>query len=511
MKRACIFTSAVLLASCQDDTGQIESNLTDGGVSDSSCEVSDPSCEVSDPSCEVTGFSATASHFALPAAYGGFTSVSGLADSGDCWEDRPAFATTDLTGDGKPDLVVYRACGQSSVGVSSWLVHENTGTGFAAAPIPFALPPGYDGFYSSGGLEDSGACYTGKNRPAFLTTDMTGDGKPDLVIYKSCTDSTVGRERWLVHVNTGAGFDPIEISFALPAQYAIQPGLSGWKDCTPTGERPAFAIKDLTGDHRPDLVVSAWCNAPEVGATHWLVHENIGSGFDPTPIEFGLPPDHGGYPGLTVRGSCLFNEPGYTTLDMTGDDRPDLVVFWSCGEPLASSTMWRVYPNTGSGFASTAIPFALPAEYDGFGGLEEMRDPGYCQDTNQPGFLVTELTGDHRPDLVVYRACSDRTVGQTHWLVYRNTGTGFDPASSLTLPSGYDRFTDTCCSATDELGEMVGQQVCVNGLGQPANRPGFVATDLLGDGKQQLVVFGACQDSSIGVSEWLVYPQACAP
>jgi hypothetical protein len=114
--------------------------------------------------------------------------------------------------------------------------------------------------------------------------------------------------------------------------------------------------------------------------------------------------------------------PFYTVVDLTGDGKADLVVESDCADSTVGATKWLVFPNTGSGFAQTAMSFSLPPGYSSntrtgaFGGPEGP----LCSGTDVPFYTVVDLTGDGKADLVVESDCADSTVGATKWLVFPN-------------------------------------------------------------------------------------------
>src|SRR5207244_3117967 len=62
---------------------------------------------------------------------------------------------------------------------------------------------------------------------------------------------------------------------------------------------------------------------------------------------------------FTFNASCGLRY--HTTLDMDGDLRPDLVETYDCiGGSDEGSKFWRVYRNTGFGFAAVPTQWALP-------------------------------------------------------------------------------------------------------------------------------------------------------
>ena len=278
-----------------------------------------------------------------------------------------SFVTTDLTGDGKPDLVLtYDDCTSDlASGQSRWTVFPNTGAGFGPGQA-FTLPtldPKYGGRVL---LSTTGAdvrCQNQNNRFDFTTLDMTGDGKPDLLFTRDACggDAQVGTSKWTLFPNTGTGFGTAQ-SFAFPAEidarYGAQP-LSGMaandRTCQDGNSSFSFAVMDLTGDRKPDLVLTDdGCRYDlELGASKWNLFPNTGSGFGPAQA-FRLPA-----PASAGRGSrpftkisqidaaCTNNSAkyGYTTMDLTGDGKPDLVLTRdACTDPAVGKTKWTVFP-----------------------------------------------------------------------------------------------------------------------------------------------------------------------
>ena len=105
-----------------------------------------------------------------------------------------------MDGDAKPDFLLTRACTDGTVGLSRWDVYLNTGTGFSASGTSFALPtvPGAVG--SSGGppltSRDGADACSGGGMTEWSLIDMNGDTKPDFLLTRACTDSTIGLSAW---------------------------------------------------------------------------------------------------------------------------------------------------------------------------------------------------------------------------------------------------------------------------------------------------------------------------
>ena len=149
----------------------------------------------------VSGFSPTPADFSLPVGYStnafsGFASTGGPFCNG---QDIPAFALLDADGDRRSDLVVTRRCNDVDTGNTKWLVYQNTGTGFTAAPADFSLPVGYSTNAFSGFTSSGGPYCNGQDIPAYALLDTDGDGRSDLVVTRRCNDMDTGNTKWLVY------------------------------------------------------------------------------------------------------------------------------------------------------------------------------------------------------------------------------------------------------------------------------------------------------------------------
>lgn len=434
------------------------------------------------------------------------------------------FATLDLTGDDKPDLVITRNCDDDpDTGQSRWWVHENTGTGFAAEPLAWPLPAyGLDASLEPllGTLGGAATCpSTSASTFVHAITDLTGDGKPDLVVTASCDDATTGHTRWLVHENTGTGFAATPTEWTLPdygTDYygdGLLGALNGSSSCESTGVL-VHGLMDLTGDLKPDLVVTANCGTDaQAGVSHWLVHTNSGSGFATTAAQWTLPTY-----GLDAYGEPLFDSLGggescpsagyftFAVVEMTGDDQPDLVITDNCYEDAETGlSRWLLHENSGSGFAVDAADWALP-DY----GLDANSEPvlaamagrATCTTSGTTTFATLDLTGDGKPDLVVARNCNDDAeTGLTRWLVHSNTGNGFDPSSQdWPLPTyGLDNSGDYVLDSTSD-----GVSCASSGTIR------FSLFDLDGDARPDLVLTANCDDDvKTGASRWLLHRNEC--
>jgi hypothetical protein len=244
----------------------------------------------------------------------------------------------------------------------------------AAGILNWELPQGghiYGGFGSvaGAGLPSGSATW--------VTVDLTGDGRPDLVRTGMRSDSGGLRDvvngypnenHWVVFKNNGGGFDDTGVRWPVPEGGDVFGGFGA------TGGRPfdiganGWALVDLTGDALPDLVVTSVVQ--DLGGSkkhvaigypdnpHWLVYANTGAGFSTQSTRFSLP--SGGEPtggiNALAGGQGTAGAGIWSVLDMNDDQRPDLVMSGVYSEGVSQAigypadSHWTVYLNNGSGF-----------------------------------------------------------------------------------------------------------------------------------------------------------------
>jgi len=162
---------------------------------------------------------------------------------------------------------------------------------------------------------------------------------------------------------------------------------------------------------------------------------------------------------------------------MNGDGRADLVVTRTCEDQNIGVGALLVYLNTGTSFGAAA-QYALPSL---------PTTPGCAQTA------LVDVDGDYKLDFVVTSLCTDATVGTSQWLVYHNTGSGFDLTGlSYALPPG---------ASLRAFASME-----VDAASCPVNQPAFAFFDITGDAIPDMVVSTACDDAAVGVTHWRVYP-----
>lgn len=314
-----------------------------------------------------SGFSALPLNWPVPVGGAPATGFSQPASGGAV--NAPSWETLDLNGDRRPDLVVFSQPNGTTVptvlgGLSApyWRVYLGTATGFAAAPLTWAVPVGgspINGFYQ---LDYFGTRTLGHQ--GWTVQDMDADQRPDLVVLNqgNGTDNPVlggpAAPYWRVYAGTATGFAAVPTTWAVPVGGLASVGFYHfWGGGSRVGEQ-GWEVLDMNGDQRPDLVVlneGDGLRAPVLGglrAPYWRVHLGTATGFAALPLTWPVPVGGSinvGINALVNRGSYQNGYQGWSVLDMNGDQRPDLVVAsqgnGSVNVVLGGPAMpvWRVY------------------------------------------------------------------------------------------------------------------------------------------------------------------------
>ena len=393
------------------------------------------------------------------------------------------WVTLDMDGDRLPDLLSYSRAVQNPAPMTGttayphgwpndphWLFFKNTGSGFAPG-VKWALPTA-GGDIRQGWYSIAGASYDVDDFQ-WVTMDMDGDGKPDLLSYSRAvanpapmTGTTAyphgwpSDPHWLIFKNTGTGFGT-GLRWTIPPSggdvktgwYSIAGGSYDVGDFQ-------WVTMDMDGDRLPDLISYSRAvqnPAPMTGTTayphgwpndaHWLFFKNNGTGFAPG-VKWTLPTAGGdvrqGW--YSVNGNS--GEVGdfqWVTLDLDGDRLPDLVSYSRAYQDPAPSTgttayphgwpadpHWLVFPGSGTGFG-TGLKWNLPTsggdvQQGWYSPLANAYDLGDFQ------WSFQDMDGDGRGDLISYsRAYQDPAPstgttgyphgwpGDPHWLFFANS------------------------------------------------------------------------------------------
>jgi hypothetical protein len=479
-----------------DDPDTVDGSDDSDGDSDDDTTTGDGD---GDPVVDACEFSASAMAWPLPQEFVGADVYEQLTDYWSCnGGGEYRYHLLDMTGDGAPDFLVTDNCDATGTGASHWEVHVNTGDGFAPSSIDWALPQvlvGDNEIYEQ--LTDYWAC-NGQNF-RYQLLDMTGDGAVDFVVTDSCDVAGVGTTLWHVYENTGTGFAADPIEWSLPQYLNETDRYEQLADYWSCGEgQLRYQLLDMTGDGAVDFLVTDACDATGVGASHWLVHENTGTGFADATLEWELPQvfpgDNEIYEQLADYWPCNGGEYRYQLLDITGDGAVDFLITDACDATGVGASKWQVLENTGTGFAQP-VDWFLPTPLGDAEIYEKTADYWGC-DGETYRFQTLDLTGDHAPDLVVSDACDLGGAGTDRWDVYKNDGTGFaDAPIAWSLPVALDG---------NDLYEQLTDYWGCNG-----ETYRYSVLDLTGDGAPDLTVTDLCDVNGNGTTQWSVFAAVC--
>lgn len=451
---------------------------------------------------QAQGFSASPNNWSLPDGgllQGGVTygfNATGGAGSSSQNSGSQSWAIIDLNGDGQQDLVVTGSMNGGTYaqefspgGGSYWKLYANNGGGFNASSSNWSLPSGgmLEGGVTYGYNALGGSATSAQNNgsESWGIVDMDGDDRPDLVVTGALNGGAYAQEfspgsgsYWKVYPNNGSGFDGSFVNWSLPTGGLLEGGitygynsLGGTASSTQNNGSESWALADMDGDGRADLVVTGSLNggtyAQEFSPgsnSYWKVYHNNGSGFDASYLTWSLPDGGRLQGGVTYGFNALGGQvtvgqtPGsqnWALVDIGGDGKPDLVV---TGQLIgsedtefspATNSYWKYYGNTGSGFSATASNWSLPAGGKlqggvtyGFNAVAGTAVSG--QNTGSQSWSLADLDSDGRPDLVVTGELGSGAYAQefspgsnSYWKRFTNTGSGFATSySNWSLPGG---------------------------------------------------------------------------
>jgi autotransporter-associated beta strand protein len=267
-----------------------------------------------------------------------------------CDAHASAVAVADINGDGSPDLVVAN---EAMAGYVSVLLNNSA--------APFALKPAQ--------TFPAGAPPTG-----IKTADVNGDGKPDLIVQNYLG---FGSDAVSVLLGNGDG------TFQAPITTKAYSYLA------------SFAVADLNGDGKPDLVTSeTYCCGYSGG--NFSVHLGNGNGTFKSATNY-----YGGYSPLLVA-------------DFNGDGHPDLL---ATGVNPIGSIQGGVYLGNGNGTFQGPISYSYgPAvavgDFNGDGKVDVVTSNGVLLGNGNGTFQkpigpflngilgAGDFTGDGKLDLV---------------------------------------------------------------------------------------------------------------
>jgi len=286
-------------------------------------------------------------------------------------------AVADVSGDGRPDLLVANQCASSN----------NCANGTIGVLLQNA-----DGSFQTAVSYPSGGYYA----YSLGVSDVNGDGKPDLVVANQCaTNSSCANGIVGVLLGNGDGTFQPALAFSSGGKFAF-----------------SVAIADVNGDGKPDLLIAneyASTANQSTGTVAVLLGNGDGT-FQPA-VTYGS----GGQYFYTVA-----------IADVNGDGRPDLLLANQCAIGGCTGGTLGVLLGNGDGTFQPAVISSIPqasggqqlaiADFDGNGTLDVASgagnflllgngdgtfQPALILGADGPGIAVGDFNLDGKPDLAV--------------------------------------------------------------------------------------------------------------
>ena len=364
-------------------------------------------------------------------------------------------AIGDIDGDGKPDLVVIANAYSNTVSVL-----RNTGT---SGTVSFANKVDFA---------------TGSYPYSLAIGDINGDGKPDLVIGNSYSNSVS------VLRNTGSSGT---LSFATKADFT-------------TGSSPnSVAIGDIDGDGKPDLItanggsngfVSVFRNTGSISTISFASKVDFASGTIPSSIAIG---------------------------DLNGDGKPDFASSNRGNDTVSlfrnSSTLGTIGFATKINFRTGSNPYSLAiGDIDG-DGKPDFATANYDSDTvsvfrNNPQFLGINIIATFS----TFTSCPGSIPAQQSFTI---SGEGLTANLVVTPPIGFEVSTTSgsgfgsTVSLTPASGEVNTTTIYIRLTSSATSSPsGNVSCTSAGVVSKNIVVSGLTNTAAISTLNISICPSA---
>lgn len=231
-------------------------------------------------------------------------------------------------------------------------------------------------------------------------------------------------------------------------------------------------------------------------------------GFGTAPTNWPIPQGGHTYSTINYGYDALAADEGggnlgnqiWSTLDINGDGKPDLVVTAETVEfeqfsnqaiafGTGSNRYWKAYLNNGNGFSTTPVNWAIPQGGRTYQTINYGFDAlAYSAGSNlgDQSWSVIDMNNDNKPDLVVTaqtvefeqfsnQAVAFGTGSNRFWKVYLNNGSGFNASPvNWPLPQGghiYSTinygFDALAYTAGSTLGDQTWSVLDINSDGKP--------------------------------------------
>jgi hypothetical protein len=298
-------------------------------------------------------------------------------------------------------------------------------TQFSTQATNFSVP--------SSGLSDGFGLHTSFSSARYWsTTDLDGDGyfeivhSADTAFTQRVWDAT-GNPYWKVYAGGASGWSATATNWPVPTNGRTD---GFFATGTTGGTGAEWTLIDMDGDKRLDLIQSMDPATSSVwdpqGVAHWKVYLGTATGFETSPIAWRVPASG------TTSGFIAANQRnGYwqwSTIDITRDGKPDLV---QTSDPVTgkvwdatSAAHWKVFENTGTGFATSPTLWSVPSSGTSMG----FRALSFASGVEQ--WVTVDLDQDGKLDLVQTNDTATNYVwdaaGAPYWKLFRGTATGFD-------------------------------------------------------------------------------------
>ncbi|MCB9663464.1 MAG: VCBS repeat-containing protein [Alphaproteobacteria bacterium] len=256
-----------------------------------------------------------------------------------------------------PHLVVTRVCSANEPGASVWWEYPLQGSTFAGNPQVISAPPEIAAVMRV--ERTDGPMYECSDGASYTLTrmDLDGDGDADLVAGDICKEATSGGDHVTWWPREAGGFPGPGRTWSLPSglrETTLEPLRTVGtfiQGCTDGERLIQTAVRDMTGDGLPDLVVTRNCDTTSgVGVDHWLVYPASGGAWVGPPLRVDVPALGPTFPELAY---AKFNiacpdRPGTGALsgsliDLDGDGLQDLVFHRYCDDTSVGTSTWRVH------------------------------------------------------------------------------------------------------------------------------------------------------------------------